>query len=371
MKWWPTFSLGCLSLGSLPRTRTATHYQDATAGSEEETSTPHKALSAAKKTPRKKKIVDEDTKRTLISNLRSIILSIEKHMVFADGDLEGQLVSRFAVSLFLHRFLFEIERERAKLTSLTKKMMQEESDYHVERAASEFIERAGLRQIEMNSTLRHIEPEDDNPSVVNAWSYCEPTVFRIRCGPNYKQTKLKAQAKAPALYSLIGVDVYTSEQKVEHLSRFMKLRELEDLGANMPLPELFIINFMLPLEEPKIPSLFGPQPVADGPTVCFHYVMRISQWTKENLDHPSVELFARFLRNCGDAGSMRERLKIIYQVANPDELNLNRVERGIYKKYNGLPFLYRQYNSSFRRGAGWFQADFDGHRSGFATRMSR
>jgi hypothetical protein len=302
-----------------------------------------------------------ETRKDLITRLKSILLTIERGLNFNENDLETQLKS---------------------------------SGYSLQRAASDYLERSGLRQIEPGCTLKKIKPEEDNPTIYDAWSPCQPTTFSVRAGPNYRKTRLKAQAKPFALYDVIAVDMYSSETKVEHLSRFMKLGDLESMASpvvgtatntnnnnsssstsannsNIVLPELFIINFMLPLQSPTMPGLFGPPPEPDGPTVCFHFVMRISEWTRANMDSPAIRLLANFLQNCGDNGNMRERLKIIVQVANPDELQLGRVERGLYRQYNGLPFLYRTYNSKYHVGNGWFQADFDGHRSGYTTRAAR
>ena len=43
----------------------------------------------------------------------------------------------------------------------------------------------------------------------------------------------------------------------------------------------------------------------------------------------------------------------------------------MYRQFNGQPFLYRTYNSRYHVGNGWFQADFDGHKSGYTTRAAR
>jgi len=277
--------------------------------------------------------VDEAEKVNLLARLRTLLHSIEHTLHLGDKDLESHL---------------------------------EESDYVIDKAAAGVLERAGLRQINPDTTLKRVEYKADNSNVFDAWSTCDPTVFSVRYGPQYRKSRIKAPAKPQSLYDMVAVDLYSSEEKVEHMSRFMKLAHLEKDDTSHPLPGTFILNFMLPLCEPK---LFNGD--ANGETLHFHFIMRLSEWARQNPDHPSVQLAARFMNDCGPTGSMRERLKIIVQVANPDELTLGKVERGLCRQYNGLPFLFRSYNSTYYRGNGWFQANFDGHRSGYTTRLAR
>lgn len=279
----------------------------------------------------KKKIEDAE-KINLMGLLKQTLHAIEKTLHLTEKDLESHL---------------------------------EDAEYGVDRAASVYLERAGLRLIEPNLTLRRTNFNDDALGVTNAWSPCDANVFNVRFGPHYRKSKIKAQAKPQTLYECIAVDMYRSEEKLAHMSRFMNLGDLETENTLL-LPELFIINFMLPLVEPK---MFGSD--SNGPTVCFHFIFRLSEWARQNPTSNSVQLVSKFINDCGPSGSMRERLKIIVQIANPDEMNLGKIERGLCRQYNGLPFLYRTYNSQYHRGAGWFQADFDGHRSGYTTRLAR
>ena len=276
--------------------------------------------------------VDEAEKLNLLAKLRATLHAIEQTLHLTEKDLESHL---------------------------------EENDFVLDKATSDLLERTGLRQIEPNRTLKKIDMKDDNPGVFNAWSACDPSVFSVRRGPQYRKFRMKAPAPPETLYDMVAVDLYTCEQKIEHMSRFMKLGDLERESTH-PLPSIFIVNFMLPLSEPR---MFSNDP--NGPTLAFHFIMKLSSWAKENPDHPSVQLAARFINDSGPNGSMRERLKIIVQVSNVEEMELGKVERGLCRQYNGLPFLYRTYNSQYHRGVGWFQADFDGHRSGYAARLGR
>src|SRR5688572_5517919 len=104
----------------------------------------------------------------------------------------------------------------------------------------------------------------------------------------------------------------------------MKLPPEAEL-PNQPfkVPEFFIINFMLPITEPSIGSFFDKEP-PNGPTGCFHFIFRLSEWARKNQESKAVDLLRRFVEESNDA--MRERLKIIVQVKNPEELNLGTLE---------------------------------------------
>lgn len=265
----------------------------------------------------------------------------------------------------LHARLQEFESP-LQMTEADLERLLDDNAFSLELAVQDFVERAQLRKYEPGSTLTRVT--SDSPGLVNAWSSCDASVFKLRCGPRYREQRLKKPSGKDTLYEVIAVDMFAGVPlKEEHLSRYLNLSELErESNHAHPLPNLFIANFMLPLSEPK---MFGS--VDNGPTVHFHLVMRLSAWARANPDHYAVKLAAKLLGADSDQG-MKERLKIIVQVANPNELQLGKMERGLCNKYNSLPFLYRAYNSRYHRGfPGWFQADFDGHRSGYATRLAR
>ena len=276
--------------------------------------------------------VNEAEKLDLLAKLRAALNGIESSLKFSELDLATHL---------------------------------EDHDYLLDRATDDFLERCGLRIVEPNQTLKKINYEDDQISIKNAWSCCNPSIFKVRCGPSYRVNKFKAPASSQSIYETIAVDMYSSKEKLDSMTRFFKLGNTEREDSH-PLPSIFIVNFMLPLSEPKV---FSNDP--NGPTVSFLFIMKLSEWARKNPEHPSVQLVSRFIRESGPNGSMRERLKIIVQVSNPEQMDLGKIEKGLYKQYNGLPFLYRTYNSRYHYGSGWFQADFDGHRSGYATRLAR
>ena len=239
--------------------------------------------------------------------------------------------------------------------------------FDVEKCCAEMLERMGMRKARMNSTLTRLGSfKEDSLDVHDAWSPLDPSVFRVRCGPQYRQTRLKAyHTQGPPLYSVVAVDLFSTEKKVINLCRRLASRDIEGVDEG-PLPTYFIVNFLLPLEKPVL-----GKSEKDGPTLSFHIVMKLSDWTRNNMNHPSVQLLVRFLENCREGEYMRERLKIILQVCNRPELSLSYTVGAMYDRYNGLPFVYRSYNSKYTRGPGWFCANFDGHCSGFAARAGR
>jgi len=240
----------------------------------------------------------------------------------------------------------------------------ENNDFDLEKALSDYLEMFDLRNIEAGKSLRFVESNNSNRNIFHAWSRCDPTMFNVRYGPQYHKFRTKGPAKSETLYDVFAVDLYCSDRKINRISRYMNIEEHRDFVH--PLPKIFILNFMLPFTEPR---LFSSDP--NGPTLYIHFVMRLSDWAEKNPEHPSIQLARRFMSETGPEGKMKERLKLICQMSNSDDLDLGKVEKGICQNYNGLPFLFRSYNAQYHKGQGWFEADFDGHKSGFATRLGR
>ena len=82
--------------------------------------------------------------------------------------------------------------------------------------------------------------------------------FRLRCGPNYKKNGKKAPSEEP-LYELVGLDLMRTKRPLKHVGEKIELPPMlqgvdeEELGRS-PLPRLFIVNTVIPMEAP---SLFG------------------------------------------------------------------------------------------------------------------
>jgi len=218
-------------------------------------------------------------------------------------------------------------------------------------------------KIPLNSSLLATAAQGDDDAC-NAWTPLPSArVFRVRQGPSYAVHRRKLPAEGPPLYTVLAVDVFSSPTKVLNLAARM---DLPRANAESRVPEFFVVNFMLPLEPPSLLKNTG-----DGPTVCMHVVLQLSDWARAHPDHASLRLLERFVDDCQEGGAMRERLKIIFQVCNRDQLNLNVAVGTAYDRYNGLPFLFRSYNSTYVRHGGCFIANFDCHKSGYAARMGR
>ena len=54
------------------------------------------------------------------------------------------------------------------------------------------------------------------PRVPHSWTPCPGTAFQVRQGPNYAVNGKKGPA-GPALYDMVAVDAYNSEQKLSHV----------------------------------------------------------------------------------------------------------------------------------------------------------
>ena len=60
-------------------------------------------------------------------------------------------------------------------------------------------------------------PEDPN----NTWSGEVSSIFELRIGPDYESNKKKAPA-GPPLFELMGMDLFSSDAKVDHIASKLK-----------------------------------------------------------------------------------------------------------------------------------------------------
>jgi len=204
-------------------------------------------------------------------------------------------------------------------------------------------------------------PAEDPGRIQNSWSSCKASKFDVRNGPDYKRLKQKAPS-GNAVYECVCCDVWSLESKRPHIASYMQLPALtteqwqsrrKDLA---PIPELLIVNMMIPSYSPSGP--FTKKRV-DGPGQSVVLFARLSQWAKNNLDDPAVQLWSRFV-HAHDGDPFRERLKMITRLENQSEIALGRIERALMVKYNGTPWLVRP-EYEFHKGRDYFEIDIDYH----------
>ncbi|XP_044979761.1 uncharacterized protein LOC123447240 [Hordeum vulgare subsp. vulgare] len=202
---------------------------------------------------------------------------------------------------------------------------------------------------------------------LNSWSHIDPGTFKVR-GSNYLRDKKKELAQNCAAYYPFGVDVYLSPQKLNHISRFVKL---PDTQTSSKLPPLLVVNVQVPLYPA---SLF--QNETDGEGMSFVLYFRLSEGYSKELPPLFIENIRRLVDDDVEkikgfpmetSIPFRERLKILGRVANLEDLPLSAAERKLMHAYNEKPVLSRPQHQFFL-GDNYFEVDIDMHRFGYISR---
>ncbi|RCV41385.1 hypothetical protein SEVIR_9G130400v4 [Setaria viridis] len=203
--------------------------------------------------------------------------------------------------------------------------------------------------------------------LLNSWSHIDPGTFRVR-GANYFRDKKKELAPNYAAYYPFGVDVYLSPQKLNHISRFV---QLPDIQLSSRLPPLLVVNVQVPLYPA---SLF--QNETDGEGMSFVLYFRLSDGYSKELPPLFIESIRRLVDDHVEkikafpmetSIPFRERLKILGRVANLEDLPLSAAERKLMHAYNEKPVLSRPQHE-FYLGDNYFEIDIDMHRFSYISR---
>ncbi|KAI3779263.1 hypothetical protein L2E82_08901 [Cichorium intybus] len=209
-------------------------------------------------------------------------------------------------------------------------------------------------------------PIDKNMS--NSWSHIDPQTFRVR-GKDYLRDKKKEPASNYAAYYPFGVDVFLSQRKIDHISRFVKL---PDVGfSSGDVPSILVVNVQIPLYPA---ALFGGE--IDGEGISFVLYFKLSDGYSKELSSQFQYNMRRILDDelevvkgfrVDTLVPCRERLKILGRVVNIDDLQLSAPERKLMHAYNGKPVLSRPQHD-FYQGENYFEIDLDMHRFSYISR---
>eukprot|EP00906_Rhabdomonas_costata_P010571 RCo014846 len=215
------------------------------------------------------------------------------------------------------------------------------------------------------STIPYCNAADtaDTPAAErNVWGPIDAAEFNVRIGPNYSWNRQKAPS-GPAIARTVGVDLFRTPHKVEHLYPQLRLPpEMQVEGGH-----LLVLNVMLP---GYAPSLW--QKVWDGPGHSFVvYAVLSAEVLAQAKEATSghLELLWRFLNAEKEPNPAKvyERMKIIGRLANPSEVDLHTAERTLISKYNGKPVLTRPQHKVYH-GGNYTEVDVDVHIFGLIGR---
>eukprot|EP00042_Codosiga_hollandica_P039570 m.332905 g.332905 ORF g.332905 m.332905 type:complete len:150 (+) comp55643_c0_seq7:339-788(+) len=136
----------------------------------------------------------------------------------------------------------------------------------------------------------------------------------------------------------------------------------------------FLFCFLLLLLFHSLNSYDPPNPLwgsstADGPSISVPLFMLITRETQAALvgrPTPAVSLLKRFIAEDG----MRDRLKGMANLMNPEDLELGATLHNILVHYNMKPVLSRPQHRFYTDGRTYFEAVIDVHQFGYLPRRA-
>lgn len=213
------------------------------------------------------------------------------------------------------------------------------------------------------------------------WSPNSGTVFHVRQGPNYRRRKIKDYS-TESMYEIIDCIAFRTDECTTPLTmvNMLPLPTFFENKGDCPqeplsspflslrderLPQILIVHFQLPYEEP---SLFHKKIDGKGAEVVFYlapsqsFVNESNQNLLKQGDYnpmskfsdnsqvenvlPSTELFTEWCDNCDKIFQWRSRFKCLATVRDVEKLGN---VASLIKPYNGKPVLVTE-SGSVKKG---------------------
>lgn len=209
-----------------------------------------------------------------------------------------------------------------------------------------------------------------NKSMEGCWSRVNPSTYKLR-GITYFKDKKKSNAPNFAIYEPLGVDVFLTSRKVNHIAQHLELPWQNFGSETINPPPMLIVNAQVPSYPP---SVFLGENDGEGCSICMYY--RLSDAFKKHSPSHLKEMLQKFVDDDmekvrGIVGettmSCRERLKVVARLQNLEELQTSATEKKLMLSYNEKPILSRPQHL-FYKGSNYFEIDLDVHRFSYIAR---